>query len=122
MKQRVVFAAALVHRPRILILDEPMVGLDPHSMRVVKDLLRQQADAGVTVFMSTHTLSLAEELADRIAVIQTGRLQFVGSLDELRAHTQHQGASLEHLFLELTSSGVPPRAPNAPPGGAAIGR
>jgi ABC-2 type transport system ATP-binding protein len=103
MKQRVVFAAALVHRPRILILDEPMVGLDPHSMRVVKDLLRHQAEQGVTVFMSTHTLSLAEEIADRIGVIQTGRVQFVGSLEQLRAHTHREGASLEHLFLELTS-------------------
>ncbi len=103
MKQRVVFAAALVHRPRILILDEPMVGLDPHSMRVVKDLLRDQAQQGTTVFMSTHTLSLAEEIADRIAVIQRGQLQFVGSLQELRTQTHRQGDSLERMFLDLTS-------------------
>ena len=103
MKQRVVFAAALVHRPRIVILDEPMVGLDPHSMRVVKDLLRALADAGTTIFMSTHTLSLAEEIADRIGVITTGNLQFVGSLQDLRAHTRREGETLERLFLELTS-------------------
>ena len=105
MKQRVVFAAALVHRPRVLILDEPMVGLDPHSMRTVKDLLRRQAHIGTTVFMSTHTLSLAEEIADRIGVIQNGRLQFVGSLQDLRTHTQREGDSLENLFLDLTSGG-----------------
>jgi ABC-2 type transport system ATP-binding protein len=115
MKQRVVFASALVHRPRILILDEPMVGLDPHSMRVVKDLLRRQADQGVTVFMSTHTLSLAEEIADRIGVIRAGRLQFVGSLDQLRAHTRREGASLEHLFLELTSDQGIQREVRKPP-------
>jgi ABC-2 type transport system ATP-binding protein len=103
MKQRLVLAAALVHRPRVIILDEPMVGLDPHSMRVVKDLLRRRADEGTTVFMSTHTLSLAEEISDRIGVIMAGRLQFVGSLDELRAHTQREGESLERLFLELTT-------------------
>jgi ABC-2 type transport system ATP-binding protein len=103
MKQRVVFAAALVHRPRILILDEPMVGLDPHSMRVVKDLLRRQAKQGTTVFMSTHTLTLAEEIADRIGVIKTGKLQFVGSLQDLRTHTQRDGESLERMFLELTA-------------------
>ncbi|MCA9150177.1 MAG: ABC transporter ATP-binding protein [Planctomycetales bacterium] len=109
MKQRVVFAAAFVHRPQVVILDEPMVGLDPHSMRVVKDLLRQQAQLGTTIFMSTHILSLAEEIADRIGVFHDGRLQFVGTVDELRRTRQRDGASLEKLFLELTSPASSPR-------------
>jgi ABC-2 type transport system ATP-binding protein len=104
MKQRVVFAAALVHHPRVIILDEPTVGLDPLSIRVVKDLLRREADRGTTVFMSTHTLSLVEEIADRIGVIRDGRLQFLGSLSDLRAGRDHDGESLERLFLELTSA------------------
>jgi ABC-2 type transport system ATP-binding protein len=99
----VVFAAALIHRPQAIILDEPMVGLDPRSMRVVKDLLRQQANAGTTVFLSTHTLSLAEEIADRIGVFIGGQLRFVGSVRELQAQSPRQGESLERLFLDLTA-------------------
>ncbi|HEY6565114.1 MAG TPA: ABC transporter ATP-binding protein, partial [Pirellulaceae bacterium] len=79
MKQRVAFAAALIHEPPLLVLDEPMVGLDPRSMRLVKDLLRQRARQGGTVFLSTHTLAMAEEIADRIGVIHHGRLRFVGT-------------------------------------------
>jgi ABC-2 type transport system ATP-binding protein len=109
MKQRVVFAAALVHRPRVVILDEPMVGLDPRSMRTVKDLLRREADAGTTVFMSTHTLSLAEEIADRIGVFRRGTLQFVGTVNELRHQRQRHGESLERLFLELTAESLDER-------------
>lgn len=103
MKQRVVFAAAFVHHPRVVILDEPMVGLDPRSMRTVKDLLRREASAGTTVFMSTHTLSLAEEIADRIGVFRRGKLQFVGTVEQLRTQRQRHGESLEQLFLELTA-------------------
>ena len=83
-------------------------GLDPHSMRIVKDLLRRQADGGVTVFMSTHTLSLAEEIADRIGVIQRGQLGFIGSLAQLRARSRREGESLERLFLELTGGSSQP--------------
>ncbi len=103
MKQRLAFAAAFLHRPRVLILDEPMVGLDPRSMRMVKDLLRQQAQRGTTVFMSTHTLSIAEEIADRIGVIDHGKLLFLGTVAELRAHLSLGDESLEHLYLTLTS-------------------
>ncbi len=102
MKQRLVFASALVHRPRVLIVDEPMVGLDPRSMRLVKDLLRRQADSGVTVFMSTHTLSVAEEIADRIGVVDRGRLRFLGSVAQLREQLRLDSHSLEELFLRLT--------------------
>jgi len=103
MKQRVVFAAALVHRPRVLVLDEPMVGLDPQNVRVVKNRLRELAGKGVTIFMSTHTLSLAEEIADRIGVIYGGSLRFLGTVGELRTQLARDSHSLEQLFLELTS-------------------
>lgn len=102
MKQRLAFAAAFLHKPKLLILDEPMVGLDPRSMRVVKDLLRAEARRGTTVFMSTHTLSIAEEIADRIGVIDHGRLLFLGTVNELRSHLSLGDQSLEHLYLALT--------------------
>ena len=101
MKQRLVFASALMHRPRVLIVDEPMVGLDPRSMRLVKDLLRAQAGNGTTVFMSIHTLAVAEEIADRIGVISRGRLIFLGTVAELRGQLSSD-ESLEQLFLTLT--------------------
>src|SRR5207248_2258610 len=74
MRQRTVFAAALLHEPKVLIVDEPTVGLDPRSVRLLKDLLRQEADRGTTVFLSSHSLDVVEELADRIAIIDHGRL------------------------------------------------
>ncbi len=102
MKQRVVFASALLHDPEVLVIDEPMVGLDPRSVRLVKDHLRELASAGRTVFMSTHTLSVAEEISGRIGIIHHGRLHFLGTVDELRAVRCSHDASLEALFLELT--------------------
>src|SRR5438309_3714886 len=74
MRQRTVFAAAFLHEPRVLIVDEPTVGLDPRSVRLLKDLLRQEADRGVTVFLSTHSLDIAQQLADRIGIVHCGRL------------------------------------------------
>jgi ABC-2 type transport system ATP-binding protein len=103
MKQRVVFASALLHDPQVLIVDEPMVGLDPRSMRMAKDLLRERAQAGTTVFMSTHSLEVAEEIADRIGVITAGKLRFLGTVDELRRQLACDD-SLEQLFLTLTES------------------
>jgi ABC-2 type transport system ATP-binding protein len=105
MSQRLVFASALLHDPRVLVVDEPMVGLDPKSVRMVKDLLRTRAAAGTTVFMSTHTLAVAEEIADRIGVIDRGRLIFLGTLEELRQELSLQKTSLEQLFLQLTAEG-----------------
>ena len=105
MRQRLVFAAAMLHDPAVLVLDEPMVGLDPRSVRLVKDLLRQRARAGMAVLMSTHTLALAEEIADRIGIIDHGRLLFLGTLDELRLARADRHTSLEQLFLEMTSNG-----------------
>ena len=103
MKQRLVFASALLHDPAVLVVDEPMVGLDPLSVRIAKDLLRSQATAGVTVFMSTHTLAVAEEIADRIGIMDRGRLRFLGSVAELQHELESPHDALEPLFLELTS-------------------
>src|SRR5262249_19076406 len=101
MKQRVVFASALVHDPTILVVDEPLVGLDPRSARIVKDLFVSQARSGCTVLMSTHLLAIAEELADRIGIVDRGRMLATGTLDQLRRQVQHHGP-LEDLFLKLT--------------------
>jgi ABC-2 type transport system ATP-binding protein len=109
MKQRVVFASALVHEPRALIVDEPLIGLDPRSARIVKDIFVEQARAGVAVLMSTHLLSIAEELADTIGIIDRGRMLARGTLAELRERAQMHGP-LEDLFLMLTG-GDRPRAP-----------
>lgn len=103
MKQRLVFSSALLHDPPVLVVDEPTVGLDPKSVRLMKDLMRTRVKMGRTVFMSTHTLSIAEEIADRIGIIDHGHLNFLGSLDKLRDELSLQQRSLEHLFLELTA-------------------
>ncbi|MBI1389872.1 MAG: ATP-binding cassette domain-containing protein [bacterium] len=108
MKQKVVMTGALVHDPKVLIVDEPMVGLDPRSSRVVKDLLKQKSREGMTIFLSTHTLDVAEELCDRIGIIQKGRLIAVGGMDELRelAKDESTDLRLESLFLKLTGDEV----------------
>jgi ABC-2 type transport system ATP-binding protein len=103
MKQRLVFAASLLHDPDVLVLDEPMVGLDPRSVRIVKDLLKARTQEGMTVFMSTHTLAMAEEMADRVGIMVRGRLRFLGTVTELREHMSLETTSLEQLYLELTS-------------------
>jgi ABC-2 type transport system ATP-binding protein len=107
MRQRTVFAAALVHQPKVLIVDEPTVGLDPRSVRDLKDLLRKQADGGTTVFLSSHSLDVVEELADRIAIVDRGRLISCGTLVHLRAHASMDG-SLEDVFLRLTEEAPAP--------------
>ena len=115
MKQRIAFASALVHHPAILMLDEPMVGLDPRTMRLVKDLLRAEAARGLTIFMSTHTLSVAEEVADRIGVIDQGQLLFLGTVDELRQNLSAAESNLEELFLQLTDNEPCPESDNGVP-------
>jgi len=110
MRQRTVFAAALVHEPRLLIADEPTVGLDPKSVRELKTLLRRLAAAGTTVFLSTHTLDIAQEIADRIGIIDRGRLIGCGTLAELRTQAAMDG-SLEDLFLKITEDARPEIAP-----------
>jgi len=104
MKQRVVITAAMLHAPKVLVVDEPMVGLDPRSARLVKDVLHDMAAGGACVFMSTHTLAIAEELAHRIGIIHRGRLVAEGTVDELRLQG-HTSGKLEDIFLTLTREG-----------------
>lgn len=101
-KQRVAIISALLHDPQVFIIDEPMVGLDPQHARIVKDVLHERSRAGVTVFLSTHQLSIAEEVADRIGIIHQGRLIAVGTPDELR-HQSGETGRLEQVFLALTA-------------------
>ncbi|MBI4514879.1 MAG: ABC transporter ATP-binding protein [Deltaproteobacteria bacterium] len=103
MKQRLTMAAALIHAPRLLIVDEPMVGLDPRGARLLKRTFRQLADDGVSVFMSTHSLEVAEETCDRIGIINQGRMIALGTVDELRAQVgSGEQLRLEAVFLSLT--------------------
>lgn len=104
MKQRLVFASAMLHDPAVLVIDEPMVGLDPRSARILKDLLRAKSRAGTTIFLSTHTLGLAEEIADRIGILDHGKLMFLGTVTQLEQELQLHASSLERLFLQLTDS------------------
>ena len=101
MRQRTVFAAALLHEPSVLVVDEPTVGLDPRSVRLLKDVLRGLSAAGTTVFLSTHSLDIAQELAHSIGIVDRGRLIGCGTLDALRRQAQSNG-SLEDVFLKLT--------------------
>ncbi len=104
MRQKIVFCAALLHDPRLIVIDEPMVGLDPRSARLVKSVLRERVAEGCAVLMSTHTLSVAEELADRIGIIHEGRLIAEGTHAELQARAATSDR-LEDIFLELTTQG-----------------
>ena len=101
MKQKAALAAALMHDPKVLVLDEPTVGLDPKSARLIKDMLRQMAERGAAVFLSTHILEIAERMCDRIGIINKGKLIAVGTMDELRNMGQGE-TSLEDIFLSLT--------------------
>ena len=102
MKQRLIMASALFHDPEVLIIDEPMVGLDPAAIRMVKDLLRQLAEKGVTIFMSTHTLTVAEDVCHRIGIIHRGRLIATGTAEELKHKARAVDADLEQVFMRLT--------------------
>jgi len=108
-RQRIAIAAGMLHDPRIFIIDEPLVGLDPRSARMVKNILKKRSQEGCTVFLSTHLLSVAEELADRIGIIAHGRLIALGSIDDLRKQHGKIG-QLEELFLELTEEEAAERA------------
>jgi ABC-2 type transport system ATP-binding protein len=102
MQQKASLAAALMHDPKVLVLDEPTVGLDPKSARLIKDILRQMADRGTAVFLSTHILEIAERMCDRIGIIDKGALVAVGTMTELRALGKAGETSLEDIFLGLT--------------------
>jgi ABC-2 type transport system ATP-binding protein len=101
-RQRVAIVSALLHDPEVLVIDEPMVGLDPQHARVMKDVLKERSRAGMTVLVSTHQLSIAEEMADRIGIIHGGKLIAVGNRDELRKQSGNSG-QLEEIFLSLTA-------------------
>jgi ABC-2 type transport system ATP-binding protein len=102
MKQRLVMASALLHKPRVLVVDEPMVGLDPRGARLVKDLFRDLAKTGVTVFMSTHTLEIVESMCTRVAIINKGELIAEGSVEDLASLARMPQSHLEPIFLKLT--------------------
>ncbi|OGP91371.1 MAG: ABC transporter [Deltaproteobacteria bacterium RBG_19FT_COMBO_43_11] len=101
MKQRLIIAAALIHDPRVMVIDEPMVGLDPSGVRMVKDILKGMAARNIAIFVSTHTLSIAEDLCDRIGVIHKGILLAQGTVAELNFAAQTGEAKLEEVFLTL---------------------
>lgn len=123
-RQRTAIVSALLHDPEVFIIDEPMVGLDPQHARIVKDVLKERSEAGMTVFLSTHQLSVAEELADRIGIIHQGRLVAVGTRDELRRQSGADGP-LEQSFLALTrqeANLVEERTPSGKPEPAPAGK
>lgn len=105
MKQKVALISAFLHRPKLLILDEPLSGLDPRSARIVKDLLQELKAQGVTTLMSTHVLEIAQALCDRIAIMYQGRLLALGTMDELRQRASMPSSGLEDIFLKLTGTG-----------------
>ena len=102
MRQKLIISGALVHRPEVIVVDEPMVGLDPKSARLLKELFRQFVDRGGTVLMSTHTLEVAEAMCDRIAIIHGGKIVADGTMSEVREQTASEDLGLEDLFLKLT--------------------
>lgn len=102
MRQKLIISSALIHRPEVIVVDEPLVGLDPKAARLLKDIFRGFVERGGTVLMSTHTLEVAEALCDRIAIIQNGRICAEGTMDDLRRDAQAGDAGLEEIFLKLT--------------------
>ncbi len=106
MKQRLIMASALLHEPEVIIVDEPMVGLDPLGIKLVKDLFKQLSEGGTTVFISTHTLQVAEDLCHRVGIINKGTLIAVGSPEKLKQDMQTTDADLEDVFLKLTNSAI----------------
>jgi ABC-2 type transport system ATP-binding protein len=105
MKQKVALTSAFMHRPKLLILDEPLSGLDPRSARIVKDFLHELKAQGVTTMMSTHVLEIAQALCDRIGIMYHGKLLALGTMDELREMARLPDSALEDIFLKLTGTG-----------------
>lgn len=110
MKQRLVLAATLLHDPKVIVVDEPLVGLDPHTARLVKGVFREQTRAGTAIFMSTHVLSVAEDFADRIGIMLNGRIVALGRMEELRKQADTDGR-LEEVFFKITEGASPPGPP-----------
>jgi ABC-2 type transport system ATP-binding protein len=102
MRQKLIISSAFVHRPDVIVVDEPMVGLDPKAARILKDLFREYTRRGNTIMMSTHTLEVAEAMCDRIAIVQGGKIRACGTMAELRQSAEAGAQGLEHIFLRLT--------------------
>ena len=102
MRQKLIISSALVHRPDVIVVDEPMVGLDPKAARTLKDLFREYTRRGHTIMMSTHTLEVAQHMCDRIAIIRRGRIAASGTMEEMRRHAESGAEGLEDIFLRLT--------------------
>ena len=102
MRQKLIISSAFLHRPDVIVVDEPMVGLDPKAARILKDLFREYVSRGHTIMMSTHTMEVAESLCDRIAIIHGGRIRAAGTMDDLYASVEAGAKGLEELFLRLT--------------------
>jgi ABC-2 type transport system ATP-binding protein len=102
MRQKLIISSAFVHRPAVIVVDEPMVGLDPKAARTLKDLVREYTRRGHTIMMSTHTLEVAQTMCDRIGIIQRGRIAAMGTMDELRRNAESGAEGLEEIFLRLT--------------------
>ena len=102
MRQKLIISSAFVHRPEVIVVDEPMVGLDPKAAKILKDLFREYTNRGNTIMMSTHTLEVAESMCDRIAIIQGGKIRASGTMDDLRKNAAAGTKGLEEIFLRLT--------------------
>ena len=102
MRQKLIISSAFIHRPALIVVDEPMVGLDPKAAKILKDLFREYVNRGHTIMMSTHTLQVAEGLCDRIAIIQAGKIRACGTMSELRQNAEAGETGLEEIFLKLT--------------------
>ena len=102
MRQKLIISSAFVHRPAVIVVDEPMVGLDPKAAKILKDLFREYTRRGHTIMMSTHTLQVAETLCDRIAIIQSGKIRACGTMEELHRRAESGAHGLEEIFLRLT--------------------
>src|SRR3954467_3344810 len=106
MRQKLIISSAFVHRPEVIVVDEPMVGLDPKAARILKDLFREYTKRGHTIMMSTHTLEVAQAMCDRIAIIQAGRIRASGTMADLRQNASDGATGLEDIFLKLTGENV----------------
>jgi ABC-2 type transport system ATP-binding protein len=102
MRQKLIIASAFIHKPDVIVVDEPMVGLDPKAARILKDLFREYTRRGHTIMMSTHTLEVAETMCDRIGIIQGGKIRALGTMSDLRASSESGEQALEEIFLKLT--------------------
>src|SRR4029453_12443785 len=121
MKQRLVLAATLLHQPKVIMVEEPLLGLAPHTARLVKQVFREQARGGTSIFMSTHVLSVAEDFADRIGIMLQGKIVALGKMDDLRRQAQLEG-KLEDVFFKITEGAVNPYERRCGPGEPEVAR